>query len=555
VVAAPAERPASAWARAAALLCALSGLLPLALSWAWVGQLDALPPAQVRELRVAEPALRPARPGRLLWVLLDGLRDDAFGESARMAAWGERGVRLRVDVGVPSFSRPVYASLGSGASQLWGGVRSNRWAAPHPLDSLFARLAAQGGRAGLVAQGLDWWVGLFGPALELVALGDGAALASGTRGSLAERDLTLLHLLAIDESSHRHGAASAETRAAQEEAFRVVDELLRGIDLRRTTVLIQSDHGHRMGGGHGGGEPEIRLAPALLLGAGVRPQPRSWRAPLPARAVDIAPTLAALLDCAAPAQAEGRILAEVLRAPAAALEARRVELQGAQHRLWRAWVRSLAAPGQVMAWDLDPRLQAETLGTRRRLERRDRRLLTLAGLTLAVLLGAALWRRARPALVWVLAGLSYPALGLLGYSIVLGPLSFSDVALRRPFALRLAAVFVLAGLPLLLALALRVRRVAAAQRPSAGLLWGAAAALPAALVWGASLAWTGVPAGVDLAGARALFLPLVTGPLLAAACAGWGVTVWLAAAGAEAAAARPRQPRGSGTRPARRKSG
>src|SRR5213075_1099499 len=68
-------------------------------------------------------------------------------------------------------------------------------------------------------------------------------------------------------------------------------------------VLVTADHGHVDGGGHGGDEPIVRTTFALARGPGVHDGARAK-----GRAIDVAPTLSALLGVPAPSTSEGRAL-------------------------------------------------------------------------------------------------------------------------------------------------------------------------------------------------------------------------------------------------------
>src|SRR5262249_13408905 len=79
------------------------------------------------------------------------------------------------------------------------------------------------------------------------------------------------------------------------------------IDLTKDTVLVTADHGHRDSGGHGGDEPACLSVPMVAAGAGIRAGRFG-----PARLVDVAPTVAALLGLPVPAASQGQPLVDML---------------------------------------------------------------------------------------------------------------------------------------------------------------------------------------------------------------------------------------------------
>lgn len=461
-------------------------------------------------------------------MLIDGLRADVAQELPGWRRLAARAVRLRVDVGTPSFSRPVYAVLGTGAPQAHTGVRTNRFEGEVPIDSLFARLVDQGRRAAVVAEDIDWWARLYAPHLGTGAVLRGERVLPTALASFEDTDLLLVHLLAVDHTSHGTGPRSTQAMEAARWADDVASRLVAHARSLGWTVLVGADHGHVLAGGHGGDEPEVRLAPALLAGPGVAA--RSGGAPLEIRAVDLAPTLAALLGCAAPAQAEGRIVTEALSGASARWAPEVDRLDVAQLRLWRAWVDALSSK-RATVWSLDPALQASALQTTARRSSRDLRLL-VASLLIGTVFVLLLWRGRRRALVQLLVATSYPVLAAGLYRGVVGRFSFSDVSLRAPFIRSLGAVLAVALVPAavqLAWLAWRGRGRVGGDRELAG--WAAMGLLPAALPALVNAAWLGWPSGSHLAEPAALFLPLVTGPALAAYLAALGLLMVILARG------------------------
>jgi hypothetical protein len=245
---------------------------------------------------------------------------------------------------------------------------------------------------------------------------------------LLAADFAIVHLCDVDHAGHRFGARSVQYLGAAQRAGEMSDALVRAWGWPDATVAIMADHGHRAGGGHGGGEPEVRESFLIMAGPGVAPNARV----ADGRTVDVAPTLAALLGVPAPRQATGHALTELLGLSPAGRAA-------------------LAAADDERIAGLSPKLAA----ARRSLaaaETRGRILRGIAvGLGLALVLALASRRRDVVAFGLGLVGL---AAALLAFRIVFGPISFS--AARRA-AVWGAGIWVLAFVAAALVLVVAIR--------------------------------------------------------------------------------------------------
>ncbi len=268
------------------------------------------------------PALGTPLTRRVVFVLIDGLRNDTANDAAVMPFLAElraRGASATVHSRAPSFSAPSYTVLFTGAwpdvsdgpsvnlayDQYWTWTQDNVFSAVHRV----------GGRTAV--SGYNWFEKL----IPQDAVQDHFYTAGADQQ--ADRDVVdavlpwlksgqdqfvLIHLDQVDYAGHHEGGAVSPNWAA---AARRSDDLLREIvaplDLTKDTVLVTSDHGHLDRGNHGGPEPILLLEPFVLVGAGVQPgvYGDTYQA-------DAAPTIAALLGANIPASAEGRVRTEML---------------------------------------------------------------------------------------------------------------------------------------------------------------------------------------------------------------------------------------------------
>ncbi len=277
----------------------------------------------------AAPAAVPLEPGpagaglsqRVVLVVVDGLRSDAFERMGLLQRYRQRASLWRVWTEEPSLSFPGWTTMLSGAPPDISGVTTNWYEGAVKVDHLLAaakragmKTAAAGspGWDQLFAGSIDDFVGVKDPSYtDLPAIHATTFAVTRAAERILREDaarLILLHYPAPDLMGHGFGAKSQ----AYADGVRVIDEdltrLLGTLDLERTTVLITSDHGHIDSGGHGGWERVVKEVPLILLGTGIVPD--EW--PEPRRQADIAPTVAALLGLSLPAHSVGRPLIEAL---------------------------------------------------------------------------------------------------------------------------------------------------------------------------------------------------------------------------------------------------
>jgi hypothetical protein len=236
-----------------------------------------------------------------------------------LAGRGSSGV-LRV--GQPSLSNPGRAVLVTGAWPETNGVTNNGLYSPPQVDSVFSLARAAG--MPRAATGSSFWRRAFGDELQGWFL---SQPKGGGRGAPAERlvswqrqvcaqtlrlteefreGFAALGLNAADTAGHDFGGESEAYRQTAAAVDDCLAEVVSSLEDERTTYIVTSDHGHidRGGtGGHGGAEEEVTTVPLILAGSGIR-QAEGWRA----EAVDVAPTICALLGLPFPATNQGKVL-------------------------------------------------------------------------------------------------------------------------------------------------------------------------------------------------------------------------------------------------------
>jgi hypothetical protein len=255
-----------------------------------------------------------AQTRRLILVLVRGLRADTAEMMPVFASLRQRGAGVIVEHEAPTWQLPVWITLFSGARTQIHGTTTNSSPRNTSIDSLFSRVSGAGQRSVIIGGAL--WNDLYGASAQRIEVIDAdtaalrdelaiAALKQTLEDPSAPERLIVLELGLI-EATGRDPAQALPAAAAATDIR--LDQIQRMIDLANNTLVVLSDRGLSPFGEDGGVEPEIRRAPMVLTGAGVR---RGGDAI--ARGIDIAPTLSQLLGVPIPAHAQGVPIWDVLR--------------------------------------------------------------------------------------------------------------------------------------------------------------------------------------------------------------------------------------------------
>jgi hypothetical protein len=353
--------------------------------------------------------------GRVVLVVVDGLRLDTSERMSGLNTLRSRGAAFVAWTGEPSLSFPGWTALVSGTYPEISGVTTNWYEGPVRVDTLFAA-ARRAGLSSAVA-GSPGWAKLFGRTIdEQILVGDptgdvpveplyrvDAEVFDGAADILkrAQAQLVLVHFPGVDLVGHRFGGASPEYA----ESARRVDDHLRALldflDLTRDAFIVTSDHGHLDAGGHGGWEPVVKRTPLVLSGRGIKPA----SSPAEVRQVDIAPTVATLLGIPIPSHSQGRPLVEAMDADPAGFASRWFDQQQAFY-LAQAGILEIRVParaGGVLA--AASAFAGNYLAAREdRLARERRQRLPLAAATTVVPFVGLIWLARRRLLGAALVG-------------------------------------------------------------------------------------------------------------------------------------------------------
>jgi hypothetical protein len=253
------------------------------------------------------PSPAPAR--RVTLIVVDGLNFDLARSLPELAPLRRAGVFRPLTPKFPSYTSPALASFVLGLDPRESGVRLNGSARGVEGVDWVAR------EAGLSHVPVRVFLREWPPFEPLMGAPEGSPIHHGRLAYVADlaerrvlpppppldgttpaRALDFVYIGEVDETAHVHGTHGPEFEEAMHRSGAMVDRWIQSIDLEQDAVIVASDHGHIYKGGHGGDEPEVLRAFAIVAGAfvrkGVELDARSPR--------DIAPTLTTLAGLRAP---------------------------------------------------------------------------------------------------------------------------------------------------------------------------------------------------------------------------------------------------------------
>ncbi|MGB9723831.1 MAG: alkaline phosphatase family protein [Chloroflexia bacterium] len=389
------------------------------------------------------PVGRPTTPisRRVVVVVVDGLREDTSRQMPTFQRLREQGADLPSLTQVPSLSLPGYTVLGTGAYPDFSGVTTNWYQGAVRVDSLFARAREAGLPTALSTMG--GWDELYGPWVTHIYTvtwsGEGhdpAAMAWTTPAIgrealrlLRESDVALLyvHFGETDEAGHAYGGTGPEYLQAARHVDEQIAAIAQALDWSRDTLILTADHGMSAawgsaGGGHGGGEMEVRRIPLVLVGRGIAPgvYPQGGQA-------DLVPTIAALLGLPIPVHSQGHTRLDALALTPQVQAEKALALGEQQEALYTAYLEGLGASLETDG--LDAARAALSAGDYGQVEKEVRAYLDRLDEAVARAVANRLWQERLVRLPYFLV----PLLGLALYVGLYRPRS----ELLRPFLLAL----------------------------------------------------------------------------------------------------------------------
>lgn len=324
-------RKALAWvALAAAIVVALAAAYAAyqTADYAWSQVVDYDSPFTDAVLPAASAG--PPMVDRVVFVLIDGLRDDTSRTMDSLERLRQYGADFTVQTPQPSLSYPTWTTVVSGAPNSIHGVTTNWWEGPVEVETILDTVRASG-KDLVVSAGSEGFGELFRVEADdgHVFLKDweegdylsGEVVDHAIEWATESRPgLVFVYLPDLDEAGHSYGPESEEYAEVAARIDADLARLISALEDSSTAFVVTADHGHIEGGGHGGPEYEATHPPLVMAGGPVALSRGE------ALQTDIAPTVAVMLGVPVPRNATGSVIEEALAdAPEAGLRAARVE--------------------------------------------------------------------------------------------------------------------------------------------------------------------------------------------------------------------------------------
>jgi hypothetical protein len=244
---------------------------------------------------------------RVVYVIVDGLREDVSRQMPTLNTLRAHGFDTIVRTSQPSLSFPNWTTLLSGAPQRISGVTTNWFTERVPVETIFdTALSAEITVAVSAPTDFETLYGVKRTGHTFLKDWDAKTYMTGEIVDNAIRlsaesspTLLVVHFPDIDEAGHAFGGASTQYDETALKVDRDLGRLVSALQGPDTTFVVVSDHGHIDTGGHGGPEDVVTLVPAVFAGPNVRPGTAEGTQD------QVAPTVALLADLPAPRNATG----------------------------------------------------------------------------------------------------------------------------------------------------------------------------------------------------------------------------------------------------------
>ncbi|HEY3343011.1 MAG TPA: alkaline phosphatase family protein [Anaerolineae bacterium] len=253
---------------------------------------------------------------RVVVVLVRGLRLDDSRQMAALNDLRARGSDLVVQQEPPTYRLPAWETLFTGARAETHGVTTNSSTHAGTTNSIFSELQLMGQASALIgSQALG---DVYGNDVQRFEVVDNASVAERddnavrlTQEVLSDTAnptrLVCVELTAIEDTMQNN---PANNQAAISVTDTRIKTFIDTLDLSTNVLVILSDRGLTSRGTDGGAEPEVAQSPLVMAGVGIAGKSQAI-----IKAIDVAPTLAALLGAPMPLYAQGEVAVSALSFP------------------------------------------------------------------------------------------------------------------------------------------------------------------------------------------------------------------------------------------------
>jgi hypothetical protein len=259
---------------------------------------------------------RPPVTQRVVVVLVRGLRLDDSRQMSTLNDLRARGSDLVVQQDPPTYRLPAWETLFTGARAETHGVTTDFSTHAGNASSLFSELQLTGqGSAIIGSQALG---DVFGNDVQRFELVDNTNVAERDDDAIRLTQKVLndaanpTHLVCVEltaiEDTLQNNPANRQAAISVTDAR--IKTLLDTLDMNTNALVILSDRGLTSRGTDGGAESEVAQTPLVMTGVGIAAGSQAI-----IKAIDVAPTLAALLGTPMPLYAQGETAVSALSFP------------------------------------------------------------------------------------------------------------------------------------------------------------------------------------------------------------------------------------------------
>lgn len=283
-------------------------------------------------------------------IIVDGLRVDGMDEMPYVSEMASNGGYGIMQVEEPTYSRPAYARIITGASSSINGINGNFQTWKLSLPTIYDIAVNNGLKTG--ASAYHWFYELTSDSSyrtgsehenriindadlpiqhgyyydDFNFVYDDEEIFSQGKKIMLEHapNLLIVHSMEVDQFGHESGGISEEYRDAVRRNDLYIRDFVEAIPHPEDSiVIVTGDHGHIDIGGHGGPEKEAVKVPLTISGKNVLNEQADGYMQL-----DLAPTLCALLGVPFSAYMEGAVMEEPFDWPAGTFEQKNSLLAG-----------------------------------------------------------------------------------------------------------------------------------------------------------------------------------------------------------------------------------
>ncbi len=247
---------------------------------------------------------------QLIFIIIDGLGYEDANRLKSLNKFKEKSAFCRLEILQPSISAASWMTFITGAPpQIHGFIspigNKIKYA---PCENIFSSASGRTFQTAIFGHddwkkligknaGISYYAGFNAAGTNIIQID--SLIMSNAMSYIRNRhpQFALIHLPGLDKTSHLFGRASHEFKVHLQKLDDILNTFLTSSLVNDRYIIITSDHGHILKGGHGGGEPEVINVPFMIAGPEVIKQNIKF---MKIEQTDICPTICSLLGVPLP---------------------------------------------------------------------------------------------------------------------------------------------------------------------------------------------------------------------------------------------------------------